>query len=274
MIMDEIDVSNALGAFRKYTAQFDKNDVNILLKIVHTHRVASTITDLAILASEKSEKFDFDILYLLGLLHDIGRFEQIKKYGTLVDSESVDHAELGADILFRDGLIQEFVPDLGRLSQIAEIVIRLHNKLRLPDDLDPETALYAKFLRDADKIDIFHVLNESPFAEKYTDEKLKGLPVRDEVMECVMEHRCVPRPTTQPKLNDIERLISQCCMAFELEFDVSKAIAAKQGFLKKLLDKKHKEFAVVKREIKKAWGTPKIFNKGVDCFKQFNHSEA
>ncbi len=39
--------------------------------------------------------------------------------------------------------------------------------------------------------------------------------------------------------------------AFELEFDISKAIATKDGFLIKLLDRKCKQLAVVKSELKK-----------------------
>ena len=267
---NEIDTSNALEAFRKYTANFDKNDINILLKIVHTQRVKTITARIWIgLPEPVREIIDSEFFALLGLLHDIGRFEQIKKYGTLVDAESVDHAELGADILFKDGLIKKFVPDLGRFRQIAETAIRLHNKLRLPDNLDPETELYTKALRDADKVDIFQVLTEPPFEARYTDKALNGLLVRDEVMKCVMEHRCVPRAAAQPKLNDLEKLISQCCMAFELEFDMSRAIVAREGFLAKLLNKDFEELAVVKSEIAKAWGTPRIFDKGVDCFAEF-----
>ena len=42
---------------------------------------------------------DKDVAWLLGMLHDIGRFEQIRCFGTFNDGMSVDHAELGADIL-------------------------------------------------------------------------------------------------------------------------------------------------------------------------------
>ncbi len=256
---NKIDTSNALEAFREYTANFDKNDINILLKIVHTQRVKTITAKIWIgLPEPVREIIDSEFFALLGLLHDIGRFEQIKKYGTLVDVESVDHAELGADILFKDGLIKKFVPDLGRFWQIAETAIRLHNKLRLPDNLDPETELYTKALRDAAKVDIFQVLTEPPFEARYTDKALNGLLVK--------EHRCVPRLV---QFNELETLISQCCMAFELEFDMSRAIVAREGFLAKLLNKDFEELAVVKSEIAKAWGTPRIFDKGVDCFAEF-----
>ena len=42
------------------------------------------------------------------MLHDIGRFEQIRRFGTFNDVQSVDHAEFGADLLFKEGLIRKF----------------------------------------------------------------------------------------------------------------------------------------------------------------------
>ena len=44
------------------------------------------------------------------MLHDIGRFEQIKRYGTFNDSKSVDHGEFGADLLFKEQrLIEDYI---------------------------------------------------------------------------------------------------------------------------------------------------------------------
>ena len=238
-----IDRERAMQAFKNYTAKYDASNVNIALKIAHTYRVANL--------SERIAKHVFnndseavDISWLLGLLHDIGRFEQVTRYGTFIDANSVDHAELGADILFKDGLINKFVDDLGKFRNIAEAAIRLHNKLKLPDNLEHE--IYAKILRDADKVDIFRVLTEPPYEEKYADEKLLGLPVHDKVMKCVIEHRCVPRAKDA---NALEKLISQCCMAFELEFGESRKIVIEQGYLAKLLNKKCGELEVVRKEI-------------------------
>ena len=42
----------------------------------------------------------------IGLLHDIGRFEQVRLYHTFNDGKSVNHAEIGVKILFEDGLIR------------------------------------------------------------------------------------------------------------------------------------------------------------------------
>ncbi|MBR0232710.1 MAG: HD domain-containing protein [Synergistaceae bacterium] len=242
-----INREQAIQAFKDYTAKYDTSNINVALKIAHTYRVAALSERIAKNVFSNDPEA-IDISWLLGLLHDIGRFEQITRYGTFIDADSVDHAELGADILFKDNLFTSFVPGAPqKLRDTAETAIRLHNKLKLPDDLEHD--VFAKILRDADKVDIFRVLTEPPYEEKYADEKLIGLPVRDKVMKCVMEHRCVSRAEGHSDANDLEKLISQCCMAFELEFAESRKVVKEQGYLEKLLNKKCKELSVVKQEI-------------------------
>ena len=94
-------------AFRDYTADYDLNDPKVKLKVDHTYRVAALsdcITDSLNLTG-----FDKNLAWLLGMLHDIGRFEQLRRYHTFRDAFSVNHAELSADILFRENLIGKFI---------------------------------------------------------------------------------------------------------------------------------------------------------------------
>ena len=48
-----------------------------------------------------------DLAYLIALLHDIGRFEQIKRFNSF-DDRNVDHATLGVQVLFDEGMIRQF----------------------------------------------------------------------------------------------------------------------------------------------------------------------
>ena len=100
----------AIEAFKSYADLYDTEDIKIKLKIDHTYRVADIASRIAVSVGENP-----DFSWFLGLLHDIGRFEQLTQYGTFKDAESVDHAELGADILFKDGKIQLF-SDAGLLQ--------------------------------------------------------------------------------------------------------------------------------------------------------------
>lgn len=54
------------------------------------------------------------------MLHDIGRFEQARKYNTFVDNLSKNHAKLGIDVLFKKGFIRNFIQD-EKYDRIIEI---------------------------------------------------------------------------------------------------------------------------------------------------------
>ncbi len=199
-----------------------------------------------------------DFAYLLGIYHDIGRFEQVRVFGTFIDHQSIDHAELSADLLFLEGLQKRFSDRSAlfskRAAQIAEAAVRLHNKLILPVWLDEETRFFCDILRDADKVDIFRVMTEPPF-EKSLNFVWSGKPARDLVMQCVTEHRCVPRKGLAGR-TPFEEHISKCCMAFELVFPKSRQMALAQGFLPFLLSlpadhpEMNAQLDILRREVK------------------------
>jgi hypothetical protein len=261
-----MDREMARQCFMDYVKDYDCTNPMISHKVTHTFHVADLAERIAMEAAGGGNCADFS--WFLGLLHDIGRFEQVRQYGTFVDSQSVDHAQLGADILFKDGLIDRFpVQDLmPGWKTIAETAIRMHNQLALPEDMDEETRLFCQILRDADKIDIFRVVMELPFEKRIG--KSKGLltdtgEVSEEVMACVMEHRCVPRDARRSILDG---MISHCCMAFELVYEVSRRLAVENKDLMRMLEAAEKiacerwgadascTMKIVRREIEKSLG--------------------
>lgn len=255
----------AAAAFDAYVSSYDPENTMIRLKIVHTYHVAEIAGRIARTLGQGELE---DFAWFLGLLHDIGRFEQVRQYGTFSDAQSVDHAEFGADILFCENLIDRFptetLPEGWR--DAAETAIRQHNKLALPGQLDERTRTLAQVLRDADKIDIFRVAAQNSYEER-AGRSVSMMKVSDEmtpeVMNCVMEHRCVPRGVRR-SIFDVQ--VSYCCMAFELVYKESRRIAAEQGNLLKLLmmqdkdgcrrgnEKQLRQLEIVRREIEKAWG--------------------
>ena len=236
-----INRTAAKEVFLAYTDKFDTTDTKIWLKVEHSLRVAEVAEEIAQRKNRTNE--ETDAAWFMGLLHDFGRFEQLKRYGTFVDKDSVDHAELGADILFVDGYINKFEESQSAVldpkeKQMTEIAIRAHNKLYVPEGLDERTFFFTQLLRDADKTDIFRVLAEIPYEKRSNPKPVPAerTAAREEVMKCVAEHRCVPR-TALSNRSEFEALISQCCMAFELVFSESKEIVKRQGYLKRLLEK-------------------------------------
>ena len=247
----------AIEVFKNYTDNYDSSEPKVALKIEHSFKVCEIAEQIA--ASLKLPDEDIELAWFMGLLHDIGRFEQLRRFGTFYDAKSIDHAELSADILFVDGFIKNF--DVTGLPEdwaaLTELAIRAHNKLTIPEDLTEREALFANLLRDADKVDIFRVIAEIPYKDRAN---FKNVPQREEarkeIMQCVKEHRCVPRTFERTKF---ETSLSHGCMAFELVFPKSKELALAQGFLRKIIqnasedanEKELLQLAVLKEELEK-----------------------
>ncbi len=229
----KLDRQRVKEQFASYTRNYDPEDTKIALKIAHTYRVADNCEQIARSIDLNDEEVDF--AWLSGMLHDIGRFEQVKRYNTFIDSESVDHAEFGADLLFgQDRLISEYNDDRS-LDEMLEIVIRQHNKYRVRNDIDDNTLVFCNILRDADKVDILRVNVETPMEEIYnvSEEELLTAGVSEAVLEQMREHKAILRDImTSPA----EHLIGHMCLTFELVYPKSLELARNQGYLNKMFD--------------------------------------
>ena len=150
-----IDIEEAKKAFKEYAKKYNPEDEKIKIKIAHIQRVARNSKRIA--QNLKLSQEDIELAELIGLLHDIGRFEQVRLYHTFVDKDSINHGEYGAKILFEDGLIRKFIND-DRFDKIIKLAIINHNRADIECGLTEREILHAKIIRDAVKTDIFSVL--------------------------------------------------------------------------------------------------------------------
>ncbi len=226
-----VDRQKVRGLFASFVSDFDATDGKIKLKIDHTYRVAAfcdRIADSLLLTGA-----DKDIAWLLGMLHDIGRFKQIREYGTFDDSVSIDHALASVQVLFDEGNIRSFI-ETEKYDEIIYMAIRQHNTFRLPENLSPRNRMFCDLIRDADKIDIFRVNTEIPLTVIY-GQQAENAPfeeVSKEVLEDYMQRHCVLR---SKKKNAVDHVAGHASLAFELVYPISLQIACEQGYLKKLL---------------------------------------
>lgn len=95
--MSGLDRAVAQRAFDGYVAGFDMGDPCIAMKYDHTMCVADLCEKIAL--AEGMGAADVNIAWLCGLLHDIGRFEQVRIWGTFKDAASCSHARLGLAVL-------------------------------------------------------------------------------------------------------------------------------------------------------------------------------
>ena len=120
-----IDIEKAKKFYKKYISNYNPEDPKIALKIAHIYRTAEKAKEIAVNLGLSEE--DIKLAELIGMLHDIGRFEQIKQYHTFADSKSINHGEYGVKVLFEDGVIKEFIEDRQYDDIIYKAIIN-HNK--------------------------------------------------------------------------------------------------------------------------------------------------
>lgn len=252
-----INRKNVINAFAEYVRNYDPSDEKIKLKIDHTYRVAGLCQRIA--ESLGLSEPDVDIAWLLGMLHDIGRFEQIRRFGTFNDVQSVDHAEFGADLLFKEGLIRKFAEGYYEECELArsgneeaeqiiknnehhnkdtgllEMAIRQHNKYRVKEDLTERQRMFCDILRDADKVDIFKVNADIPMEIIYdvTTEELKNGVITKEVLESFYKKETVLKSVRR---SAVDHIVGHISLLFELVYKESYRQAREQGYVYKLLD--------------------------------------
>ncbi|MCF8069905.1 MAG: HD domain-containing protein [Desulfobacterales bacterium] len=135
-----------------YTDNHTHNDA-MHLKEDHTRRVRRNIIMLA-----RSLDLPIDDIFIaetIALFHDVGRFEQFKQFGTFKDSASVNHAKLGLRQLSAAGILNRCTIKEKRFIAGA---IAGHNALNLPVSSNEKALMFMKLIRDADKLDIWHVM--------------------------------------------------------------------------------------------------------------------
>ena len=254
-----IDRKKVKNVFKKYTDNYDTSDEKIKLKVDHTYRVAALSERIA--RSLGLGDDDTNLAWLIGMLHDIGRFEQLKNYGTFSDTESIDHAHYGVELLFEDGIIEKFVgenaaKDLKGTKDLKETAVKSeneeketkeiseldisktaiwnHSAYRVEEGLTDRVKMFCNIIRDADKIDILKVNYDVTLEVIYdvTTEELKNSGVTDEVMKAFMEHHAVLRSL---KKTPIDNLVGHAALVFELVYNESFKIVKEQGYIEKML---------------------------------------
>lgn len=228
--MDRQELNNLKKWFSDYCRTFiatDPEDRKILtLKEEHTRHVCGNMVEIA-----RDLLLDDGLAMLaetVALFHDVGRFPQYRDYHTFRDSASVNHAALGAKVLIEERVLKN-VPK--REQDLIIRAVTLHNVFAVPEDLDPDTLLFVKMVRDADKLDIWRIFMD--YYNQPQDERTTaiGLDLPDspgysaEVLASVLQRKLVLMSKLKT-LNDFKLL--QLAWIFDLNFRRSLQLVAER----------------------------------------------
>lgn len=223
-----INKEKALKTFEKYVEKYNPEDEKIKLKKEHIQRVAKVAEEIA--KSENLMDEDIDLAWLIGLLHDIGRFEQIRRYHTFNDGKSINHAEMGVKILFDEGLIKEFVED-RRYDELIRKAILNHNRARIESGLNEKELLHAKIIRDADKVDIFYSLTVYSKEAVWESPDLSDEIISDKIFQEFKEDKTIEY---KDRVSHADGLICHFAYVYDFNFKYSLQIIYRNNYIDKL----------------------------------------
>lgn len=219
-----IDIEKAKDLFKKYTDNYDHSNPRVANKIAHSYRVSSLARTVA--ESLNLPEDEVELAELIGLLHDIGRFEQVRRYDTFIDLQSVDHADLGVEILEENNYINEYCDD-KELQTIILKAVKNHNKFAVEEGLSERELLHAKIIRDADKLDIFYLFSIYKQKEPPTG------PLSKKIEESFWRKELVNRKYI---VTESDRQLQKIALIFDINFRKSFEIVKEKGYVEKVAD--------------------------------------
>jgi len=226
-----IDLQKAKEAFDEYVSNYDIQNGMIKLKIDHTKRVAQISKKIA--ENLKLSDEDIQLAELIGLLHDIGRFEQAKIYGTFNDAKSINHGEKAIKVLFEENWIRKFIDD-DRYDSIIYNAVLNHNRANIDTNLTEKEILHSKIIRDADKTDILYVVMTEPILYVYHSNKIEIEEITDEIFREFLEDKKIDY---KQRRTHVDTLICHFAFAFDLNFEYTLRYIYNQKYMDKIAEK-------------------------------------
>lgn len=189
-----------IAEFNEYAKTFDLTVKQIIYKYHHSFRVMEIAKEIAI--SLNLNKEDVELATICGLFHDIGRFRQWTEYETYKDQDSIDHGDLGVEIL------KDFLNNY-KDKDIVIKATKYHNKYDVPE-LDKRTTLFCNIVRDADKLDIMREQTNQIYQKEIV---LKPELLSDIDNKIICQNKNVE--------NEVDAIIRMLSWVFDLNFKYS-----------------------------------------------------
>jgi len=223
-----IDIQKAKQRFLEYTSNYDLDDDNVKRKELHSLRVMEQAKNIA--EKMKLEQEEVELAKLIGLLHDIGRFEQYKRHQTYSDLQTFNHGEFGADYLKEKNRIREYI-DNNQYDNIIDKAIRNHSKNEIEVGLSEKELFHAKLIRDADKLDIFYEAVEVFWLNDI--EKMNQTIAKEENLNYMQQEKTIPR-TKEYNFRHMNAVIELMALIFDLNFKESFEILKEEQSIDKI----------------------------------------
>ena len=225
------------GWIGEYMASFHTDDEEvqqgILIKEKHTGYVTANSIQLA--KYLKLPEHDIELAEVIGLFHDVGRFRQYSIYRTFNDADSEDHADLGLKVIDELDFFNELSTEDNELVHFA---IKNHNKKVIEPTDNDRKILFAKIIRDADKLDIYRVLQ--PFLAQENADKMPNFikgKERAEISPDFIENFVAGNQADYRKIRtNGDRKIVRLMWIYDINFAWTMKQIVRRGYIEKIVE--------------------------------------
>lgn len=227
-----LDFAKAKEEFEKYLDGYDRADDKIRLKIIHTYGVVEQSEEVGRRMGLVQE--DVTLAKIIALLHDIGRFEQLKRFHSW-DASTMDHAAYGVYVLFDEGLIRRFIEE-DKWDGIIRTAIAYHSVYCLTITGDERTLLHARLIRDADKLDNCRVklvesievlLDASP-------EEVGTMEITPKIADSFFSNKCI---LLSERITKADFWVSYVAYFYDINFNESLSIIKDKNYVARIIDR-------------------------------------
>lgn len=209
-------------SFIDYVKRYDIKEKGIMVK--HEHSIQVYKNALTFIQENNFSEDDNKLIKFISLFHDIGRFEQIKRYGTMDDNKSIDHGKLGCDVLIEEKLLDDFTEEERNI--ILKAMFN-HNKRTIESDLTGREEFHCRVIRDLDKLDIYRV-----YFKHYMND-YEGGDINDNFYKSIINNRHIDYSEIK---NDIDFVLLKLSWVYDFNFPFISNKIIERGYFDKLLN--------------------------------------
>jgi len=200
-----------LEKFNDFVENYDLEDPNINRKVIHSKNVRKLMLEFAKKLNWNEE--EQLIAEQIGLLHDIGRFQEWKEQKSYVGL-NFDHGEYGVKLLQEN----QFYLDFNISEENKKIIfnsIFFHNKFNVPEANNDK---FIKLIRDVDKIDNLMKLSANQTFYDYISKIFQGNHVSPKIKEDFNNEKSINTKDVN-SLTDYYLMI--LAFIFDINYDIS-----------------------------------------------------
>lgn len=216
--------------FESYLNHYDRTDDKVRLKIVHTYGVVGQSTNIA--RRMRLSEEDTELAKLIALLHDLGRFEQLRRFDSF-EPDAMDHAAYGVQVLFEEGMIRKFLKE-DAWDPIIHTAIAKHSDYKLTGISDARTLLHARLIRDADKLDNCRVklMDATETFLGASEEEIGAQEISPGIYDAIFKKQCI---LSKDRITAMDYWVSYIAYFFDINYRESMDIIIENDYISRII---------------------------------------